>query len=135
MNRNPLPKSVSQNNNLVQIKEEDEKLSSNPVQPNDINFYKLQNSKLFQKFLKEEGQPQKKFLNNYTTNSVENKSELPINTYQKNFRTNEDVPKRITPLKQANAREDNKYLSRKSNNEDEKELVGYSQIVPGFYHF
>ena len=69
---NSLPKNnnFNKNNNMVEIKEENEKV---PIQPNDINFYKLKNSKLFQKFLKEEGQTQKKLINT-----------LIINTFNKN---------------------------------------------------
>jgi len=99
--------------------------------------------------LKEEGQTQKKLINNFTSSQTEEKPRIiqPNNDFlkknvantesQKNFKTedtkNNEIPKRITPMKKENPKDD-KYLSRKSNNEDEKELAGYSQIVPGLFH-
>ena len=139
------------NSNLTQIKEESERTQTNPVQPNDINFYKLKNSKLFQKFLKEEGQTQKKIINNYITvvpeekpsipNDIIKKTSNPTNPeYQKNLKNeeikNEENPRRVTPLKQEKPKEkEEKYNSQNNINEDDKELAGYSQIVPGFLIF
>ena len=138
----------SKNVNLVQNKEDDQKMQSNQVQPNDINFFKLKNSKLFQKFLKEEGQIQKKPGNNNVSpipeeqtnnsqqmNDFSRKNKANYES-QKNFKIEEnkiDEIRRITPMKHLQDKnKDEKYLSRKSNNnEDDKELIAYSQYVPG----
>lgn len=121
--------------------------SKNPnPNANEINFFKLQNSKLFQKFLKEESQPQKpsnnvskrkekeEERNSSQGNNMINNDEYSMNyDSQKNFKSNNSqshtrFSQKFTPLK---PKEDN-FISRKSNNDEERELAGYSQIVPGF---
>lgn len=98
--------------------------------PNELNFHKLQNSKLFQKFLKEEGHPQKSTPIQREEEKFRQKPDFPIpdTQYMSNESNIYTVPQRITPLRP----KEDPYYSRKSNNEDEKELYGYSQIVPGF---
>ena len=142
--------------NLVQSKEPEQKMQGNQTQnqPTDINFFKLKNSKLFQKFLKEEGQVPKKSPNNFFSNPEEQQQPAslqqnidlrknkpqppPPNKSQENLKKiekmkNEEIPRKVTPIKQEKTQEpDDKYMSRKSNNnEEDKELAGYSQIVPG----
>ena len=143
--------------NVGQSKELEQKIQGNQTQnqPTDINFFKLKNSKLFQKFLKEEGgQVPKKSPNNFFSNPEEqqqpaslkpnidprknNAQPPPPNKSQENLKKiekmkNEEIPRKVTPIKQERTQEpDDKYMSRKSNNnEEDKELAGYSQIVPG----
>ena len=108
----------------------------------------MKNSKLFQKFLKEEGQvPPKKPPNNFFSTSEEQQQNTfaqnneflrknkPQPEPQRNLKKNEEIPRKVTPIKQERIQEpDDKYQSRKSNNEEDKELAGYSQIVPGKWH-
>lgn len=113
------------------------------TQGNDINFFKLKNSKLFQKFLKEEGQVPKMPTKNLASSKPDenldfqrpNKSsfEQPARRFRDEDQKTEEIKKRVTPLKhyERSQERDDRYVSRKSNNEDDKELQGYSQIVPG----
>lgn len=97
-----------------------------------MNFHKLKNSKLFQKFLKEEIQQANPQLQRDQNRYIPNNNNISNN--RNNNINNNRINTNPSPNNQRIYNQKpmtNNYVSRGSNPEDDKELAGYSQIVPG----
>lgn len=112
IHRPPPPRSQEKDSNIKNIvsfpSDKQKKLENIPT---EANFDKLKNSKLFQKFLKEE--------------NINRESKSLISENKKLIET--EKPSALPQQYQ------NNYFPKERNNnlEEDKELAGFSQIVPG----
>lgn len=111
IHRPPPPRNQEKDANIKNIISLSDKPAKIEKIPPEANFDKLKNSKLFQKFLKEEN------INR------ESKSIISENKKLIEFGKSSGLPEQ----------HQNNYFpkERSSNLEEDKELAGYSQIVPG----